>query len=66
MAAKIPNMWLFDPLLTGHVTRRMRSERFSLQNTPLYKNFTYKRPFIVIVAPLSCIVNRQYGIGNSK
>jgi len=53
MASKIPNMWLFLTfnLPTGHVTWRMRSEGFRLQNTSLYKIFTNKRSLIVIVAP---------------
>jgi len=32
----------------------------------LYKIFTYKQHLIVIVRHKSCIVNRQYGLGNSK
>jgi len=42
---------IYDFLPTGHMTRRMRmrSERFHLQKTPLYKTFTYKRPLIVNV-----------------
>jgi len=30
MATGIPNVVIFDPLLTGHVTRGMRSERSGL------------------------------------
>jgi len=40
MVTKIYYVVIFDPLPTGHVTRRMRSERFGLQNTPLYKKIS--------------------------
>jgi len=65
MGSGIPNMWLPVfvtplPLVTWYGACALRQKRF------IMGRLISKLPLIVIAAPWSCKVNRQYGVGDSK